>query len=292
MGCLFLLTYSLALGDPVAHRIDGAVVGDATAHPQAVRAVEDVAGGKLALAPYPTRSAALAAIADQKVYAALDLTSARPTLYVASAAGASVARVLERVAATDSGVRVVDAHPLAMSDPSGLDVFYRMLIATILGMLAVFQLRANVASLPMGARVVILLGLALVASLAFTLIGGLFVGGFVLESWGVLALHIVAVTAFASLMGTLLGRWAIIPTWLFFVIFGNTSSGGAVAPPLLPQPFAFLSEWLPSGSTVTALREALYFQGHQHARPIVVLSIWAVSLFSVWVIVARRSGTA
>ena len=62
--------------------------------------------------------------------------------------------------------------------------------------------------------------------------------------------------ALTLLMAVLVGRWALVPTFLFFVVLGNTSSGGAVSPPLLPQPFAFLSNWLPSGSTVTAVRLA------------------------------------
>lgn len=63
----------------------------------------------------------------------------------------------------------------------------------------------------------------------------------VLESWGILALQLLAVTSFASLMVVLIGRWAILPTWLFFVVLGNNACGGAVAPPLLPRPFAFVS---------------------------------------------------
>jgi hypothetical protein len=39
-------------------------------------------------------------------------------------------------------------------------------------------------------------------------------------------------------MVVLIGRRAIVPTWLLFVVLGNSSSGGAVAPPLLPAPFA------------------------------------------------------
>jgi hypothetical protein len=76
------------------------------------------------------------------------------------------------------------------------------------------------------------------------------------ESWGILALHLLAVASFASLMIMLIGRWALLPTWLFFVVLGNSSSGGAVSPPLLPRPFALISQWLPSGATVTALRDA------------------------------------
>jgi hypothetical protein len=82
--------------------------------------------------------------------------------------------------------------------------------------------------------------------------------------------------------------WAIVPSWLFFVVLGNASSGGAVAPPLLPQPFAFLSQWLPSGATVSALRNAIYFRDAQQARPLVVLGVWAAGLFTAWILLARR----
>jgi hypothetical protein len=33
MGCLFLITYALALADPVPHRIDAALVGEPADHP-------------------------------------------------------------------------------------------------------------------------------------------------------------------------------------------------------------------------------------------------------------------
>ena len=108
------------------------------------------------------------------------------------------------------------------------------------------------------------------------------------EEWGILALHLVAAASFASLMAVLIGRWAIVPTWLFFVILGNASSGGAVSPALLPQPFAFLSGWLPSGATVTALRNAIYFRDDQHVRPLAALGAWATGLFILWLIVSRR----
>jgi hypothetical protein len=102
----------------------------------------------------------------------------------------------------------------------------------------------------------------------------------------------VAASSFASMMGVLLGRWALLPTWLFFVILGNSSSGGAVSPPLLPAPFAFVSQWLPSGATVTALRDAIYFGDYQHVRPLGVLAVWATALFAAWMIVARRRQAA
>ena len=42
-----------------------------------------------------------------------------------------------------------------------------------------------------------------------------------------------------------------------------------------------------AGSTVTALRDAIYFTNHQHARPIVVLATWLILLFATWLWASR-----
>jgi hypothetical protein len=270
MGSLFVTSYSLALGDPVPHRIDAALVGDPTGHARTVDAVQQVARGGLAFHRYASVPAALHAIVEQDAYAGLDLTSTRPTLYLASAAGASVSRVLERISAVDPTVRVVDTHPLGTADPNGVDIFYLMLVTTIVGFFTLFQVRLNAGacrcaggrassspwrspgrSSSRSSRGRCCTKLDLPVS----------------KSWGILALDLLAVASFTSLMLVLIGRWAVLPTWLFFVVLGNSASGGAVAPPLLPPPFAFVSQWLPSGATVTALREAVYFAAYQHARP-------------------------
>jgi hypothetical protein len=292
-GSLFVTSYSLALGDPVPHRIDAALVGDPTAHPSTVGALQRVADGSLVLRHYASVPAARHAIDQQNVYAALDLTSTRPTLYVASAAGVSVARVLEQISTVDPAVGVVDTHPLGTADPNGVETFYLMIVATIVGFLTVFQVRANAGGLPLGRWTALVVAVAVAASLVFTLVDGPLLGRLelpVLESWAILALQLLAVASFASLMAALLGRWAILPTFLFFVVLGNSASGGAVAPPLLPPPFAFVSQWLPSGATVTALREAVYFPAYQHAHPIVVLATWATALFAAMLLVSHRLG--
>src|SRR3954451_15409445 len=214
-GCLFLLTYSLTLGDPVPRRIDAAVVGDPAAQPRTVDALEGVAGGKLDFRRYASVPAARHAIDEQRVYTALDLTSPRPTLYTASAAGASVARVLERIYPVDPAVRVVDTHPLKARDPNGLDVFYRMLVGTIIGFVTVFQVLAQSGRLALRHHVAFVLGLAVAASFALTLVGGVLLHGSAAseaEQWGILALHILAVASFTLLMALMLGRWAIVPT--------------------------------------------------------------------------------
>jgi len=291
MGSLFVAAYSLALGDPVPHRIQAALVGNRTSGTKAIDALEAITRDRLAFKQYPSISKARHALDEQDVYAALDLSSPRPTLYLASAAGASVAHVLERISAIDPSIAVIDYRPVASNDPNGLDIFYLVLVATIIGFLAVFQIRAMAGKLEQRHHVAFVLGIAIAGSLVLTAVDGPLLhrpAGVYPEEWGILALHILAVSAFASLMAVLLRHWGLLPTWLFFVILGNASSGGAVAPPLLPQPFAFLSQWLPSGAAVTSLRNAIYFRDYQHVRPLVVLAAWALGLFAAWLIVAHR----
>ena len=166
-----------------------------------------------------------------------------------------------------------------------------MLVATIVGFITVFQVRANAGGLPLRHWTSFVVGVAIVAALVLTLVVGPVLARFpvpVPATAGILALHVLAVASFASIMSVLIGRWAIAPTWLAFVVLGNSSSGGAVAPPLLPPAFAFVSPWLPSGATVTSLRDAIYFHGHEHARPIVVLVAWAAALFGVMLAVSQR----
>src|ERR671924_1574033 len=176
MGSLFLTTYTLALGDPVPRRIDAALVGDPATNARTIDAVQQVADGSLDFRRYASPAAARQAIDLQRVYTALDLRSARPTLYVASAAGASVARVLEKVSASDPQIRVVDVHPLAASDPNGVDIFYLMLVATIVGFITVFQVRGNAGRLPLRHWTAFVAAFAVVAGLVLPPVGGAGVG--------------------------------------------------------------------------------------------------------------------
>jgi hypothetical protein len=288
---LFLTSYTLALGDPVPHRIDAAVVGDPSSQPAVVEEIERVADGGVDFHTYPSAAAAVGAIDRQQVYAALDLTQPTPHLYVASAAGASVARVLESAAAADAQIRVVDTHPLPPSDPQGVDIFYLVIASTILGFLTVFQVRTNAAGLSLRSWTVFVLSFALTGSLVLGLVASPLLHRLalpLLESWGILALQLLTVAAFTSTMAVLIGPWAIVPTFLLFIVLGNTSSGGAVAPPLLPRLFETVSQWLPSGATVTALRDTIYFHSYQHMRPLAVLAVWAATWLGAMLVLSHR----
>jgi hypothetical protein len=293
LGTLFVTSYMLTLGHPVPHRIASAVVGSPASHGHEIAALERATRGSVDFHTYPSVTAARRAIDAQQVYAALDLVQRTPRLYVASAAGASVSRTLEAAFAGDPQIQVVDTHPLPASDPQGLDIFYLVLAATILGFTTVFQVRAHAGGLGSRSWMAFVLAFAVAASLVLTLVAGPVLhrlGLPIAESWGILALQALTVAAFASTMGLLLGRWAIIPTWLLFVVLGNTSSGGAVSPPLLPRPYRIISQWLPSGATVTALRNAVYFHADQQVRPVAVLAGWAAMSVATMLVLSRWRG--
>jgi hypothetical protein len=296
MVSMFAVSYTLALGRPTPHDIPAAVVGHPAGRPGVIHALEAATGNGLRLTPDESLARAKAEIDEQRIYAALVLTGSQPQLFVVSAAGTSVARVLEQAAeavpARAGGpLRIVDLHPLPPTDPQGLASFYATLAATILGFVTMFQLRANAEGLSLRAWLVCIVLLALVGGLVLALITDPVLkalrGPFP-ELWAVLAAEVAAAALFSSAMLTLVGRWAIIPTWGLFVAVGNAASGGAVAPPLLPPFYRFVGRFLPNGATVETLRNAVYFTDHQHLEPFLVEAAWIAGALVLLLIAAGR----
>jgi hypothetical protein len=100
----------------------------------------------------------------------------------------------------------------------------------------------------------------------------------------------VAAVVGSTMLVLIGGRWAIIPTWLLFIILGNTSSGGVAPPLLLPQPYAFVGRFLPPGATVGIVRTAVYFRHQQHLEPFAVQAGWLACGVAALLISARLLG--
>lgn len=298
MAGLFALSYSLALGRPTPHDIPAGIVGPPAAHRRLIASLQAQTKGALAFAAYSSAADASKAIGEQRIYAALVLDRSPPQLLIASAAGTSLARVLEQAATTtteSAGVplAVVDLYPLPAHDPQGLVSFYVTLAATILGFVTMFQLRANAKGLSLCAwlgciATVAVLGGLLLATITDPVIGAL--RGAFLELWAALSAQVAVAALFNSTMILLFGAWAMIPTWGFFVALGNAASGGAVAPPLLPRFYGFIGRFLPAGATVQLVRNAVYFGNHQHLEPVVVEACWLAAALLATVCLSRWRG--
>lgn len=293
MASLFAAAYTVALGRPIPRHIPLGVVGPSSV---ALPILDAMQAGRheLVLTFYPSRQAAVADVNRQRISGLLDASTVPPQLLISSASDPSVARALTQLDQVAPGrllVPFVDLHPLPPSDPAGLSTFYVVIAATILGFLTLFQLRANVKTLTLRHWLLLVATLAAAGGGALATVSGPLLKAIpapFLELWLLLSLHIAVTALFASTMLVLIGRWAIVAIWGVFIILGNTSSGGAVSPALLPQPFAFLHDALPTGATVSAIHTAAYFPHYQRLHPFIVIAEWLCIMFIALLVSARK----
>lgn len=295
---LFVGLYSLVLGRPVPRSIPAGVVGDARLQPELVPQLESATKGALVFREFNSISAANDALDNQTIYVAVVHTPDHAQLVLSSAAGVSVARVVQQAASQvaqhiSPPPEVIDRHALPPSDPQGLVSFYVALGATILGFLSMFQLRAYAAQLSLAAWLACIGALSVVGGLVLAVVVGPLIGALPAPLgvlWLASAMEIGASALFASTMLVLFAGAAIIPTWVLLVILGNTSSGGAVATPLLPGFFALVGRFLPPGATVSILHTAAYFPTAQHTEPFLIQVVWIVGTTAALLISVRLSG--
>lgn len=294
---LFAGSYTYSMADPTPHSIPTAVVG---AYEQErgqafLDGLEKALNASVKVHPYDTVGAARQAVADQEVFAIFELRGDGRTavLDLSSASGASVAEVLAQTAPvvgqkTGVEVTVRDINPLQEGDPRGLAIFYISLAAVIIGFVGAIQLSVHARSLTPFERILFTLAYALLGGFAIAATVDWLLGALDLpfvESWLILALTLFTSGMVFTMFNTLFGRWAMLPTWGLMVLLGNPSSGGAVSWPLLPSPLGVIGQWLPPGASVNAQHTAVYFQGHQHAFPFLVLGGWALlscAVFWIW----------
>ncbi|MER6981723.1 hypothetical protein [Streptomyces carpinensis] len=294
---LFAGSYTYAMANPTPHVIPTAVVGayDQERARRFVAGMEKALAASLKLRAYDSRGAAEAAVDDQKVFAVLDVPPAGKTvtLDVSGASGATVAQVLVQAAekvggATGVPVAIRDLKPLQKGDPRGLAIFYISLAAVIVGFVGAIQLSVHASALKPLERIACTVVYALLGGFVIAAVVDWMLGALKLPfvaSWMILALTMFTTGMVFTMFNTLFGRWAMIPTWGLMVLLGNPSSGGAVSWPLLPSPLGVIGRWLPPGASVNAQHTAVYFAGHQHAFPFLVLAGWALlscTVFLLW----------
>lgn len=293
---LFAGSYTYAMANPTPHRIPAAVVGpvDSQKHARAyVAGLEKALGSSLQLRHYRTFGQAEQAVERQQVFTVLRARGpAGVEMDLSSASGASVAQLLQQAApkvgkAVGVKVAVKDLKPLAKGDPRGLVIFYISLAAVIIGFVGAIQLSVHARALNPPERIAF--------TVAYALLGGFVIAAMVswvleavrlpfVHSWMILSLTMFTSGMVFTMFNTLIGRWAMIPTWGLMVLLGNPSSGGAVSWPLLPSVLGTVGRWLPPGASVNAQHTAVYF-GPQHLQPYVVLAAWAVvgtAVFWIW----------
>jgi hypothetical protein len=300
VGGLYVYSYSVALGAPRPREVPIGVVGERASEVE--QAFDAVASGSVVATRFSSVVAARTAIDEQHSYAAFVRTGPDTAdLLISSASGPSVSRVLSADgdsvgSALGLVVTVQDVHPVSIRDPSGVVFFYVALASVIMGFIGTIQTRSNAPALTLLGELRWDLLRAVTVSLAITTVVGpvaLLEPVPFLPTWGVLALTSLTAGMTYACWRLLIGnRWAMLPTWLLFVLISSPASGGAVADPLLPPVLAVIGRFLPTGATVSILRDTTYFADFPHVTPYVVLMVWAVVTTTAWVLLRRhRVGT-
>ncbi|AWT47041.1 MULTISPECIES: ABC transporter permease [Streptomyces] len=296
-AALFAGSYTYAMANPTPHSIPAAVVGsyEQTRGRAFLDGMEKALDASVKVHAYDTTAQARQALDEQQVFAVFDVRDDGRTvvLDLSSASGVSVAEVLADTAPAvgeRTGVRVTlrDVKPLQEGDPRGLAIFYVSLAAVIIGFVGAIQLSVHARALTPVERIAFTAAYALLGGFAVAATVDWLLGALELpfvESWMILALTMFAAGMVFTMFNTLVGRWAMLPTWGLMVLLGNPSSGGAVSWPLLPSPMGVIGRWLPPGASVDAQHTAVYFPGHQRAFPFLVLAGWALvscAVFWIW----------
>ncbi len=295
IAALFAGAYSWAMGDPQPHDIPIGLVSDSRPAADLESELEARTGTTFIVRSYATETDAEAAIRQQQVYGAVvEQPDGTVRLYVSSASGASVARLLTADASRlqeslGRTVTVIDAHPLAPKDPNGLVLFYMSLAAVVIGFVGAVQTRVNASKLTLAGELFWDVVRSVLGGFAIAFTVGPLLGILpfpLLPVWAVLALTMLVAGATYSFWRVLIGaRWAMLPTWIVFVLISNPSSGGAVAPELLPPFYQFMGRWLPTGAAVRAVRDLTYFPDDLHPEPYLVLAVWLVVSLGLFVAV-------
>ncbi|MFC9289285.1 ABC transporter permease [Streptomyces sp. NPDC057052] len=296
-AALFAGSYTYSMADPTPRSIPTGLVGS-PGQPEGRRfldGMEEALDTAVKITPYDTAAEARTAVEEQRVFAIVDVRRGERAvvLDLSAASGASVAEVLAEAAPavgrrTGVAVTIRDVNPLQEGDPRGLAIFYVSLAAVIIGFVGAIQLSVHARALTPIERIACtalyaLLGGFAIAATVDWLLGALDLP--FVESWLILALTMFTSGMVFTMFNTLVGRWAMLPTWGLMVLLGNPSSGGAVSWPLLPSPLGLIGRWLPPGASVNAQHTAVYFAGHQHAFPFLVLAGWTVvscGVFWTW----------
>lgn len=294
LGLVITLSFGYADHEPKPHDVRLAVAAAPPVRAKLAAGLEHAEPGGFDLLSVPSPRAATQSVRSQASAGAMIVPpSGAVTIVTAGAEG-----VLQQQAITGAltaasrsmrrPAKPLDVAPLPSGDRAGLSSFVfglGLLLPSVIGGLGVFLLGMRlrlwwrVASATLFALLVACAGVFALDTVlgALTGAGGALIGiGFL----GALSfvLFVAALQAVIGLSGTALAAVA-------FIFVGNAVSGGTVPTGFLPGGFRQIAPWLPNNAIVRAVRDVVYFHGHDLAHPLLVLGLWPALALSVLVAV-------
>jgi hypothetical protein len=279
----FTAVFVSGFHDPRPNGVEVGVVGS-TAETTAVRsALAHQAPGGFDVRSYTTEAAARAGLLDADVHGVLLAGPRSDRVLVAGSYGSApsqaIAEALQGAAAARGRPATVrDVESLPAHDSRGLSSLFTV-FGTVMPSLLFGGLLAILGRpLPAVSRWAALLIYSALAGLAVAFSVDTLVGALTGHFWGIAGVISLLALAVASLsygLGQLLGPPGVAGAVLIAVLLGQSTSGGAITYEFQPGFHHALSQLLPNGAALTALRNTVYFGGSQTTTALLVLLAWA-----------------
>lgn len=276
----FTALYVAAFHAPSARGLDVGVVASAEQATQLQGALDARQRGAFDVRRYDSEGQARSALLHTDVKGVLVPGAAGDRILVAQALGVApteaVTGALRGAAASPATVQ--DLRPLPSSDRRGLSSLFAVIGTLIPSLVFGVLLSVFGRALPARVRWCAVVAYATLAGivLAFNVdvLVGAFDGAFagIAVVGGLLAL---AVSAAAHGLGHLGGQRGIVLAILTLMLLGVSSAGGAVTYQFEPGFYGTISQLLPPGAALTAVRNVEYFDWAATLAPLLVLGAWA-----------------
>lgn len=298
VGTIVVLMFVGALHSPEPNDVAIAIAGPEEVAAAVGERIDDAEPGAFDIEYAEDADAAVEAVMEQDVTAALVPGESESRLYLAGANGAmaedALATAFTRATEAGGGRLVVeDLAPLPVGDRAGLAPFL-LTMATLLPSLVlaiaiaveggrVASARARLVAALTGSGVVALVN-AIVADPMLGALEGNFWGVF-----GTMWLLSFSVAGVALALHRLAGVPGLGLTFLTFLVIGMPVSGAAVGPQFIPDGFQQFTLAFPAGETVPLLRKIVYFPDAPIGLELGLLLGWAALAALVLLAPGRRT---
>lgn len=268
----FAVNYFGALHAPTPHSVKVGVAGSSVASSQAAAELATRPPNGFDVTRLRSAAEARSMVASRRLAGAYVPDRDGAIAIVATAASPSLAQVLEATfahlpAGHGRMVAVDDVRPLPAADATGTPNFFFLVICTLAGFITAIALGLATPALPEPQRLLVLVAAAVLAPAGAYLVGGVIYGTFpgdvgtILAMVGMGALYTLAVAGTTRLLQLAFGPAGPLPASLVVIFLNLPTSGGTVAPQLMPGFWRFLNHFWIGADAMNANRSILYFGG-------------------------------
>jgi hypothetical protein len=276
----FTALYVAAFHAPRAKGLDVGVVGTATQATELQGALDATQRGAFDVRRYDDEAQARSGLLHTDVKGVLVPGAPGARILVAEALGLApteaVTDALRGAAASPATVQ--DLRPLPSSDRRGLSSLFAVIGTLIPSLVFGVLLSVFGRALPARVRWCAVVAYASLAGIVLAFNVDVLVGAFDGDFAGVAVvggLLALAVSAAAHGLGHLGGQRGIVLAILALMLLGVSSAGGAVTYQFEPGFYGSISQLLPPGAALTAVRNVEYFDWAATLAPLLVLGAWA-----------------